>query len=52
MAATLCILACRHGQDKFLKYKWTIRIEKKGDSSEFKLGTVVDARLAALNSNC
>lgn len=49
MAATFCIYACRHGQDNILKFKPSIRLERKGDLSEYKRGMVVCARQAALS---
>lgn len=49
MTATFCIYACRHGQDNILKFKPSIRLERKGDLSEYKRGMVVCARQAALS---
>lgn len=37
------------GQDNILKFKLSIRLERKGDLSEYKSGMVVCARQAALS---
>lgn len=41
MAASKYIYACRHGQDNLLKFKLSIWMEKKSDSSDFECGMVV-----------
>lgn len=45
-SATQCICAYRHGRDSLLKFKPTIRMGKKADSSDF--GIVVGVRLRGL----
>ncbi len=49
MTATQCILASRCGEDDLLKFKKSIRIENKGDLSDFESGMVVCARRAGLS---
>ncbi len=49
MTATQCILASRCGEDDLLKFKKSIRIENKGDLSDFERGMVVCARRTGLS---
>ncbi len=49
MAATQCISASSCGEDDLLKFKPSIRMEKKGDLSDFERGMVVGARRAGLS---
>ncbi len=49
MTATQCILTSRCGEDDLLKFKKSIRIENKGDLSDFERGMVVCARRAGLS---
>ncbi len=45
----VCISASRCGEDDLLKFKPSIRMEKKGDLSDFERGMVVGARRAGLS---
>lgn len=49
MAPTQSIWACRHFQDDLLKLKPSMRMVKKGDSSEFEGAKVVGARWGSLS---
>lgn len=46
MAATQCIKAHRHAQDDLLKYKPSVRMDKKGDLSVFECSMGVGVRQA------
>lgn len=49
MTGTNCIYACRHREDKPLKFKLSIRMEKKDDLSDYKCGMVIGARQVGLS---
>ncbi len=49
MAETQCISASRCGEDDMLKFKPSIRMEKKGDLSDFEHGMFVGTRRAGLS---
>jgi len=49
MAAAQGISTCRHGQDDLLKFKPSIRMEKKGDFCDFERGMFVGVRQAGLS---
>ncbi len=49
MAATQCILASICGEDDLLKFKLSIRMEKKWDLSNFERGMFVGPRKAGLS---
>lgn len=38
MTATNCMYTCRHGEDKPIKFKPSIRMEKKDDLGDYKCG--------------
>lgn len=46
-AAVQYTQACRHGQADLLKLKLSIRMEKKGNLSDFKITMVLGARFPA-----